>query len=317
MNNFWTKLAKPILILAPMDDVTDTVFRQIVVSAARPTIFFTEFTNCDGLMSVAQEKLLPRLSFVPEERPIVAQIWGANPENYTKTARLLVKLGFDGIDINMGCPVHAIHKQGACGALIKNPELAAKIIAATKKGAGKLPVSVKTRIGFSQIETESWITHLLKQDIAALTVHGRTVKEMSKVPAHWGEIAKAVEIRNQLGVKTLIIGNGDVKSFAEAQTKASQYGLDGIMIGRGIFNNLWVFKDNYGDEYLPTQAERIDKMIEHLNLFINTYHGQKNYAIMKKFFKAYINNFDGAAELRAKLMETTSPEQVKNIINNI
>src|SRR3989344_5899284 len=236
MKNIWQSLTKPFFVLAPMDDVTDTVFRQVVAVVSKPNLFFTEFTNVDGLQSVGREKVLTRLQHQKTERPLIAQIWGLNPENFCKSAQDISKMDFDGIDLNMGCPEHGTVKKGACSALINNPELAAQIIAATKKGAGDLPVSVKTRIGFSEIQTEEWCGFLLKQDIAVLTVHGRTVKEMSKVPAHWDEIGKVVKLRDKMGLKTLIIGNGDVENREDGLKKVQEYGVDGIMIGRGIFH---------------------------------------------------------------------------------
>ncbi len=314
MKNFWQNLKKPIMCLAPMEEVTDTVFRQIVADCGRPDVFFTEFTSVEGMAHPKGLKHIQhRLVFSEKERPIVAQIWGQNPENFKKAAEDIVKRGFDGIDINMGCPERNIVKQGTCSALIKNPELAKQIIQATKEGAGDLPVSVKTRIGFSKIQTEEWIGFLLQQDIAALTVHGRTAAEMSEVPAHWDEIAKAVKVRDQIAPQTIILGNGDVQSLEDAQQKIKETGVDGVMIGRGIFHNVFIFnKDKkYEDITIP---DRLTVLLNHVDLFTKTWESTKNYHILKKFFKAYINNFPGASELRAKLMETDTPEQVRPII---
>ena len=197
--NFWTKIKKPVMILAPMDGVTDTVFRQIVCKVGRPDVLFTEFVPVDAIVSPAQQKVIENsLRFDESERPIVAQIWGIDPEKFFESAKILAKLGFDGIDINMGCPTHDVIKKGACSALIKNPKLAKDIIMATIKGANGLPVSIKTRIGFDKLETENWVKSLLETPISALILHLRTAREMSKVPAHWEEIEKAVKIRNEL-----------------------------------------------------------------------------------------------------------------------
>lgn len=294
-----------------MDDVTDVVFRQVVAKNARPDVFFTEFTNCDGICSAGREKLLPRLKFTKDQRPIVAQIWGANPETYRETAELCQDLGFDGIDINMGCPEHNIVRQGACSALINNPELAGQIIQAVKDGAPNLPVSVKTRLGVKQIETERWISFLLDQDLAAITIHGRTAKEMSKTAVHWDEIAKAVKLRNDSKKPTIMIGNGDILSITESDQKIAETGLDGIMIGRGIFANPWIFEKT---PQTHTISDRIKLAIKHLTLFDKTYGKTKNYNIMKKFFKSYINNFDGAAEFRAQLMETKTALDAKRLL---
>ena len=222
-----------------MEDITDTVFRRIVASCGKPDVFVTEFTNCDGIWSDGREVVAQRLQYCEEERPIIAQIWGIHPDAFTKTAELLVELGFDGIDINFGCPEKSVVKSGACAAMIEEPEIAIAIIKATKRGADNLPISVKTRLGFRRIQTEEWIPRLLDTGLDALTIHGRTAREMSDVSAHWDEIGKAVAIRNKLGVDTVIIGNGDVKMLVEGREKANTFCVDGVMIGRGIFHNPW------------------------------------------------------------------------------
>ena len=229
MKNFWKDLKKPILIQAPMDDVTDTVFRQIIDKCGRPDVFFTEFTNVEGMCSRGRDKVGKRLFFSKIERPIVAQIWGLDPAKFLETAKLIKKMGFDGIDINMGCPEKAVIKRGSCGALINNHPLTKKIILATCEGAGGLPVSVKTRIGVKHIQTEEWAEFLLKLNLDALIIHGRTVAEMSDVPNHWDEIGKVVKLKDAMKVKTLIIGNGDIKSREDALEKYEKYKLDGIL----------------------------------------------------------------------------------------
>jgi len=305
--NFWQKLKMPFFILAPMDGVTDTVFRQIVASTGKPHVFFTEFVPVDALLSKGQERALQSLKFTEAERPIVAQIWGSDPEKFYKVAQLLRVMKFDGIDINMGCPDKAAIKKGACAALIKTPQLAKEIIEATIKGAGGLPVSVKTRIGFHKIETTDWIKTLLQTPISALIMHLRTVKEMSKPPAHWDEISKAVKVRKKLGSKALIIGNGDVKSLEEAREKCRKYGIDGVMIGRGIFDNVGLFNENIES---ASPQQNVDLLINHLNLFKQTWGDNKHFALMKKFVKCYVNNFRDAAEHREKLMQTKSLDEL-------
>lgn len=306
---FWKKLPKPIFILAPMDGVTDTVFRQIVTTTGRPDVFFTEFVPVDALLSKAQERVLESLKFTESERPIIAQIWGSNPENFYKSAKILSKLGFDGIDINMGCPDKNVVKKDAGSALIKNPKLAQEIIRATVKGARGLPVSVKTRIGFYKIDTENWVSALLQTPISALTLHLRTVPEMSKVPAHWEEIAKAVKIRNKLKSETLIIGNGDVKTLKEAKDKCKQYEIDGVMIGSGIFENVYLFDEKIDIKKVLPQ-EKINLLIKHLELFRKTWGDTKHFELMKKFAKCYVNNFTGAVESREKLMKTKTLDEL-------
>lgn len=309
--NFWEKLKKPIFILAPMDGVTDTVFRQIVASVGKPDVFFTEFVPVDAILSPVQQKVIEKsLRFTEMERPIVAQIWGSDPEKFYQAAKLLSKLKFDGIDINMGCPDKATIKKGACSALIKNPKLAKDIILATIKGGDGLPVSVKTRIGFESIKTEKWVKALLQTPISALTLHLRTVAEMSKVPAHWEEIEKAVSIRDKLKSKAKIIGNGDIKSLEEARNKCIKYkidpatgGVDGVMIGTGIFENVYLFNDAI-DAGNITPKQKIDLLLQHLRLFEKTWGDNRHFDTMKKFVKCYVNNFKGAGEKREMLMQT-------------
>lgn len=307
--NFWERLKKPIMILAPMDRVTDSVFRQIVCSVGRPDVLFAEFIPVDALLSKGKEKAIQDLKYTEIERPIVAQIWGTEPEKFYKSAQILKKMGFDGIDINMGCPVHDVVKKGACSALIKNPKLATRIILAAIKGAEGLPVSVKTRIGFDELKTENWARTLLQTPISALILHLRTAKEMSKVPAHWEEIEKAVKIRDELKSKALIIGNGDIKTLTEARDKCIEHGIDGVMIGRGIFENVWLFNEKIDIKNI-TPKQKIDLLLKHLDLFDKTYGESKHSELMKKFVKCYINNFRGSKESRESLMKTKSLDEL-------
>jgi tRNA-dihydrouridine synthase len=246
--------------------------------------------------------------------PLIAQIWGSDPDKYRQSAKEIAEMGFAGIDINMGCPEKGAVKRGEGGGMIGLYEKAAAAIAATKEGAGsagqQIPVSVKTRIGKGQIITEEWAEFLLKQDIAALTIHGRTVREMSKVPAHWDEIKKVVELRDRMGLSTPIIGNGDVADRAHGLELAKQSGVDGIMIGRGVFHDLFAFSDS------PTThspAEMIQILLRHVDLY-ESMNSKKSFQTLKRFFKIYISNWPGAAELRAKLMETNTPEEVREVI---
>jgi len=291
-----------------MADVTDCAFRQIIAKYGKPDIFFTEFVSVDGLCSVGKDRLLIDLKYSENERPIVAQIFGSKPENFEKVARMLSEMSFDGIDINMGCPVKKVLNQKSCSALIRTPELAKEIILATKRGAGNIPVSVKTRIGFSKIEVDTWIPIILETEPAALTVHLRTVKEMSNVPAHWDLMKRIIEIRDEIKSQTLILGNGDVLNLEDAKRKVKETGCDGIMLGRAIFGNPWLFA-----EKVPSIKEKLEVMIEHTKLFEKMLSGHKNFAIMKKHYKAYVNGFDGAKELRVKLMEAENASQVEKI----
>jgi nifR3 family TIM-barrel protein len=313
MTNFWTKLPRPFTVMAPMDDVTDNVFRQVVLSAARPDVFFTEFANVDGLVHGANGIPLRKLNFTQNQHPIVAQIWGTDPANMEKAAKMVADLGFDGIDINMGCPVREVVKKGAGAGLIGNYDLAEKLINAAKKGTPKLPISVKTRLGIKENISKDWTTFLLKQNISALTVHARIAKQMSKGDADWEEIGKIVEIKNKIAPETLIIGNGDVKSYLEVLEKYKKYGIDGVMIGRGVFANPWVF-DPTSSELRRTKEDYINLLLRHVDLFEKTWGETKNFAIIKKFFKMYIKDFKGANALRVKLMEARSFDEVRNIL---
>ncbi len=327
--NFWKKLNKPLFVLAPMLDVTDTSFRQTIAKYGKPDVFWTEFVAVDGLCSEeGREKLKKNLlEFDKSERPIVAQLFGSKPENFEKAAKIVVEMGFDGIDINMGCPQKNILKQGAGAELIKTPELAKEIIRATKRGAGDLPVSVKTRVGYKKNELETWIPVILEENPVVLTIHGRTQKEMSKVPARWDLIKRVREIRDELGSDTLIIGNGDVKTLNEAKERVRETGIDGVMVGRGIFGNPWLFSGRNW-ESIPVN-EKLKVALEHTRLFEKIFgeneenkklFGEKgrarNFALMKKHYKAYINGFDGAKDLRVKLMDAENLEEVTEIIDS-
>ncbi len=308
------------MALAPMANVTDAAFRFMIAKYGKPDVTWTEFVSVDGLLSEGREKLLVDFWYGENERPIVAQIFGAKPENYFQVAQQIKELGFDGIDINMGCPEKSIQKQGSCAALIGNPKLAQEIIAATKEGGGGLPVSVKTRIGLSKIILEEWLGTLLESDLAAIILHLRTRKEMSKVPAHWEVMPEAVAMVKSIPEerRPILLGNGDVGSLAEADLKVKETGCDGVMIGRGIFGNPWIFNRENPLEKVSVE-DRMRAMMEHTKLFeekfVNLALGGKRFEVMKKHYKAYVNNFDGAKELRVKLMdEAETAAAVERII---
>lgn len=322
MKFFWQNIAKPILALAPMEDVTDTVFRRIVASCAPPSVFFTEFTNVDGLFSRGRDEVIHRLDYTELERPIIAQIWGNTPELFYKAAKLIAEMKFDGVDINAGCPQKKVTSHGAGACLIQDPHLMKEIIIATKEGAaqktlpgGRLPVSVKTRLGYKKI-SDDWISFLLDQSIDAVIIHGRTVSELSKVPAHWDEIGRVVSMRNQMKKNTIIIGNGDVSDYKDAVDKCKTYGTDGAMIGRGIFQNLWAF-DPRGTNHMGDQQELTRLMRKHIRLFDQTWGKKKNFAVMKKYFKIYVQGYPHASEFRERLMGADNLEEVESIISAI
>lgn len=294
-----------------MADVTDAAFRELFAKYGKPDVIFTEFTSADGLCSPGREKLLINFKYSKNEHPIVAQLFSANPEKMREAAKLVKDLGFDGVDINMGCPDRSIVKQGAGGAMIKTPQLAREVIRAAIAGAGGLPVSVKTRVGFSKDILEEWLSELLKEDLAAITIHARTVKELSLVPARWERVAEAVKIRNAMKSQTLIIGNGDVSDVAHARELVKESGADGVMLGRAMFGNPWLFS---GRTTSPTVKEKLDVLIEHTELFEKYFSGKKNFSVMKKHFKAYVSGFDGAKELRTELMECNNAVEVKKVL---
>jgi tRNA-dihydrouridine synthase len=312
--SFLEELPKPFFVLAPMDDVTDSVFRQIVTDCAKPDLFFTEFVNVDGLQSAGREHLLHKLKLTDKEKPIIAQLWGLNPENFYKTTKDLIEMGYSGVDLNMGCPVKTVIKNGACAALINNRELASEIIDATKEAAGtSLPVSVKTRVGFTTVDM-TWIEFLLSKILNMLSIHGRTAKQLSNAPADWDLIGQVVGLRNSLSPSTLIVGNGDVTTRPEAEELAKKYNLDGIMIGRGIFHDPFLFAKQTPWGWWG-KDQKLELFAKHIQLYIDTYKdNERRFEALRKFCKVYINGFDGAADLRAKFMGTDTPQQALEVL---
>jgi tRNA-dihydrouridine synthase len=297
-----------------MDDVTDTVFRQIVAGCASPDLYFTEFVNVDGLQSPGRPHLLPKLAFGPHEKPIIAQIWGKTPQNYYDTTKELKQMGFAGVDINMGCPAKTVVKNGCCSGLIDNRELAGEIIRATQEAAGEdFPVSVKTRLGLSRVDM-SWPEYLLGFNLNMLTMHGRTRKQMSKVPADWDLIGQVRELRDRLSPTTLMVGNGDVTSRQHGLELAQKYQLDGIMVGRGLFEDPYLFAKN-SQWPQQTRQQRIDLYKQHVELFAQTWQqGERRIQTLNKFCKVYISGFDGAKELREQLMEAQTTDDLLGLL---
>lgn len=307
--DIWNNLPKPFFVLAPMDDVTDTVFRQLIATTAPPDLFFTEFVNVDALQSAGRQATLTRLQYETTEKPLIAQIWGKTPENYFKSAKDIAEMGFDGVDINMGCPAKDVCANGCCSALINNRELALEIIQATKEGSGSLPVSVKTRLGFNEIDY-SWHELLLKQKLNALSIHGRTKKQMSKVPADWAAIGHIRKLRDAISPATKIIGNGDVITRQQGEALAAQYKLDGVMLGRGIFTDPFVF-DKESPWQTMSAEQKKQLYTKHVKLFAKTWkNNEKPVVVLNKFCKIYINGFDGAKEMREKLMAAKSTDEL-------
>ena len=308
----WDEMKKPFLVLAPMEGVTDVIFRQVIAEAGRPDLFFTEFTN---VSSYASEKgranALERLEIVETDKPIIAQVWGKEPKHFAETVKALSSLGFSGVDINFGCPDKNVNKAGGGAAMIKTPELAVECLREAQKNT-KLPVSVKTRLGWAKVEEyQEWLPILLNEHPAALTVHLRTKKEMSKVPAHIEKIPEIIKMRDALSPDTKLIINGDIRDKKHAIKLHEKYPeVDGFMIGRGVFSNPYCFTDHVG-----TREELMKLLYLHLDLYekYSETH-QAKYEPLKHFYKIYINNFPGASELRAKLMETHSILEARRIL---
>lgn len=312
--NFWNELPRPFFILAPMEDVTDIVFRHVVSEAARPDVFFTEFINTEsfchpeGIHSVRG-----RLTFSEDEQPMVAHIWGDKPEQFKEMSFGLADMGFKGIDLNMGCPVANVAKKGKGSGLILRPERAAEIIQAAK--AGGLPVSVKTRLGYYNIEEwKEWLRHVFKQDIANLSIHLRTRKEMSKVDAHWELIEAIKEMRDEVAPQTLLTINGDIPDRQKGMELATKYGIDGVMIGRGIFHNPFAFEKEPREH---TSKELLDLFRLHLELF-EKYSNEETqqFKSLRRFFKIYVRGIRGASELRHQLMSTETVDEARALLDD-
>jgi nifR3 family TIM-barrel protein len=327
MNSFWSTIKKPFFVMAPMADVTDAAYRKLIAQVGKPDVTWTEFVSADGLYHTREIKKLPDdenplmrdLHYSEIERPIVAQLFSSKPEMMEYTAELCASLGFDGIDINMGCPDKSIERQGCGAAMIKDPALAKEVVMSARRGAARaakdttqpIPVSVKTRIGYNKENIDEWISALLELDLPALTVHLRTRKEMSKVPAHWELMPRIVALRNKISPETLIIGNGDVENLASAQKRIAESGADGVMLGRAIFGNPYVFAGKASTDVSVGERLAALTMLAHMFESITP---PKSFSIFRKHIKAFVSGFDGAAELRAKLMDCENSEAIENVI---
>lgn len=320
---FWDTLPQPVFALAPMEDVTDVAFRQMFAKHGRyeedgqmrgPDVMFTEFTSADGLVKGGFNRLKHQLKYFDNERPIVAQLFSDHPGRMRQAAAICYNLGFDGIDINMCCPSQTVVDNGCGSGLIRTPKLAQRVVKAAQEGAAGLPVSIKTRTGFSEDEIDTWMPTLLETKPAALSIHARIRDEMSKVPADWEAIKRARVIRDHSGVGTLIIGNGDIQSLDEGKRKAQEVGAEGVMIGRGAYGNPWFFNPRISREELSIE-ERLGVMVEHAKTFDELLPDQ-HFAIMRKHFKAYTKGLPEANSLRNSLMQTQDSEEVRGVVNN-
>lgn len=311
--HFWTTLPRPFFVLAPMEDVTDVVFRHVVSKAGRPDVFFTEFTNTESFCHPeGMKSVRGRLAFTPDEQPIVAHIWGDKPQYFSQMSIGMAELGFKGIDINMGCPVPNVATRGKGSGLILQPELAAEIIQASK--AGGLPVSVKTRLGFYEVdEWKEWLTHILKQDIANLSIHLRTRNELSQVDAHWELIPEIKKLRDEIAPHTLLTINGDIPDRQKGLELAELYGVDGIMIGRGIFKNPFAFekepREHSSEEHLDLLRLQLDLQDQYAEIL------PRSMSALQRFFKIYVKGFRGASELRNGLMQTKTTDEARALLD--
>lgn len=312
MASLWHDLPRPFFILAPMEAVTDVVFRHVVTKASRPDIYFTEFTNATGWVAAGDKAIAGRLAKTGDESPIIAQLWGSVPEDMEKMAVHCRELGYDGIDINMGCPDASAVKSGGGAGMIRTPEIAAEMIAAAKKSG--LPISVKTRLGYSRVdEWQDWLTHILKQDVVNLTIHLRTKKEMSKVDAHFELIPAIKQLRDTIAPQTLLTINGDIRDRAHGEQLVRETGVDGVMIGRGIFHNPFAFEQE------PREHSREELLgLLHLQLDLHdkysTELSPRRYDPLKRFFKIYVRDFAGASELRDQLMHTKTTDDARKTL---
>lgn len=326
MASFWNQIEGPIIALAPMEAVTDTVLRELLLERTDPGclhVMMTEFVSVDGMRNrKGRESVIHRLRISGSELKmlndkgvkIVAQIWGSTPEHYPPVIEEIAEtMAFDGIDINMGCPVRKVVLRGCCSGLIGNPSLAKEIILAAKE-ASDLPVSVKTRIGLKSVVTEEWIGHLLEAEPAALTVHGRIQSQMSDGEADWGEISKAARLRDQRGLRIPVLGNGDVLSVADGRARTERFGLDGVMIGRGIFANPWLFEEVQRDR---TREEKLALLWHHTKLFDRVWGHTKNFQLLRHYYSIYAKGFPGASDLRARLMSSESIADVEQILRSL
>lgn len=338
---FWDNFNKPIIGLSPMDGVTDAAFRYMNAKYGKPSIQFTEFTSVEGL-SAGAVKLLDDFIFDDTERPIAAQIFGSTPECFYRAAFIVSELGFDGIDINMGCPAKNVAHHGGGAALILQPDLAKEIIRRTKQGTedwanGRniddiglpedlvravkklskqkegertaLPVSVKTRIGHSSIVVEDWTKHLLEAEPVNISIHGRTLKQMYTGRSDWEAIGRAAEIIHK--TSTTALGNGDIESLTDAKSKIKQFGVDGVLIGRAAMGNPWVFQDRS-----VSLQEKLLVALEHARYFEFIF-PQRPFLNMRKHLSWYVKGFDGAKDLRMKLMTTQNAEDCRQLVARV
>lgn len=338
IRGFWERLAQPIIAPSPMDGVTDAAFRYITDTIGKPSLLMTEFTPVEGIQR-GISRVLRAFIHHQTKTPTVAQIFGTDIQAFYQAACIIGEMGFDGIDINMGCPDSHVAQRGGGAALINNPKLAQEIMktvqyASADWGGGKslsdigisqeiqeiiytyraklpkpkrraLPVSVKTRIGFDAIVTESWISALLETKPAAITIHGRTLRQMYTGHADWDEIGKAARLIRQ--TDTYILGNGDIRSIADAKEKWKTCGVHGVLIGRGCLGNPWIFCDR-----VPTDTERFQTALEHCRA-LQRFTPDIPFVTMRKHLAWYVKYIHGSHLIKEQLMHVNSIDDVEHI----
>ncbi len=334
---FWDTLPRPIVGLSPMDGVTDTAMRYISKKYGQPAVMMTEFTSVEGVRAGAL-KLMDDFRYDQSQRPIVAQVFGADPQAFYQTAIVVCALGFDGIDINMGCPAKKVEERGAGAALIQNPKLAGQIIQAVKRGlqdwqegisfegAGVhpniisyleslsnpprklIPISIKTRIGYDKPLAQEWAEHLIEFEPATITMHGRTLEQLYSGVADWDQIGQAAKVVKATDI--LFLGNGDVKSLTEAKKKTKAYSLDGVLIGRAAQGNPWVFT---GKQASP--KEKLEVALEHTQKYVEFFPHRPFFPV-RKHLAWYAHGFPSASQVRQRLVMTNNLTEVQAIIGS-
>ncbi len=292
------------IYLAPMEDVTDYPFRQVLLKTGRPDVFFTEFVNIEGLTSKeGKESVSHRLQFSEEEKPIIVQLWGRDPKKFREAYEIIREYDFDGVNINMGCPVKKVVKAGCGSALIAEYTLVEEII---KEMEGiDMPLSIKTRMGQSGFDKE-WIKFLLNFNLHTLFIHFRNAKQVFSGFADWKMIEEIIGMRDKCNPNIRIVGNGDITSLEQAYDVQKKYEVDGVMIGRALLRNPWVFSN-----YDPSKEERISTLLFHLKLMrdFSKNHPKKGWSSIKKFYYAYLREDEELTKLRKKLFQTNDIDE--------
>ncbi len=314
----WQDLPRPFSVLAPMMDVTDTCFRRLIKGWSRPDVLFSEFISADTWCNQGEDAVSLRLTFDPEEHPLIAQVWGRSPENYYTAVERLIQRGFAGVDINMGCSIANVLKKGSCAKLIEDRSLAGELILATQEAAqGRVPVSIKTRLGFHSMETHDWAGFLLGFKPDALIMHGRIARQQMQHSANWDEIGKVVALRDVLSPSTVVVGNGDVRSYAEIQEKHVQHAVDGVMVGRGALEDPFMFRSDGSSIHSMSGQQRLALLLQHVDLFERVWGHTKRFATLKKYINMYVSSFPGAADQCDRLVRARSIKQTQTLVNGM